>query len=957
MKKKANDIRAAREQAKQQNAQKFKNDAAKRNQEEEEKRIKDAEEVAAKKEAALLARIKAEHPEITDKRIKSSAKAAGLKSTFMVGKDKLLMTSFGKGNEAVPEKRVQGAEITDVNFPGMFTLERSTDAKASGFVISGRVDAYTDDPLNSRKKPGDDLIHNRVQLERRYFGTTFPDNIHIQLIYNILDIDKILTEHINNIVYTVNNLFRKEEEDNHDIIGQLFGLNEMSFEKFEETLNAEHNGKARSIDRFLNSPYLGYFGNTVYNKQLIDAANENKVNAAALRSYRKRNYYLLLLLSMTRQSLAHNNAYLFTLEPECDCADTPSNMAAARKALNDIFDDKVDKLNREFLSTSAKNLRILFKILRCVSEADKTRVARDYYDFSVRKTYKNMGFSMKTLREEMLALKDVPDMRSMEYDSVRSKMYNLLDFIIYERYLGSEKAAGEKLVNELRAAPNDFDKRLCYAHEADRLWQIIRSDVENELLPKMNGDYIKTLDNAVPELDEKAFADVLMKPSVSYFSKLMYLLTTFIDGKEINDLLTTLLSKFENIQSFLTVLESCGHPAKFKPEYQLLLRSGEIADELRFINSFARMTGKEKRKPPQKKDANAPRVVSFTEKSMYIDAATVLGYNKGKEELISKLDDASSGDKDKKDGGFSSFLLNNVLPSRRFAYLMRYSNAANVRRLAENKHIVSFVLGQIPDAQITRYYESVTGGEACGIETMRGELVRLLTGLSFEEFAYIGKGLDKAGYRLALERKKSLVGLYFTVLYLLTKNLVYVNSRYFLAFHCAERDAQIFDGLKYTEDFIKNDRAAFARDFLNQYPGKKRVKAYLDVNMANSDPWAIRQFRNTTEHLNAVREAYKHAQSIGAFKSYFELYHYLVQCDILEQYTESPTNLHGKTAAYFDLIQKHHTYSKDFVKALCVPFAYNLPRFKNLSIEGLFDMNRPGEDTMPEKIREMGEQA
>ena len=42
--------------------------------------------------------------EKSDINIKSKAKASGLKSSFVIG-DEVVMTSFGKGNSAVPEKR------------------------------------------------------------------------------------------------------------------------------------------------------------------------------------------------------------------------------------------------------------------------------------------------------------------------------------------------------------------------------------------------------------------------------------------------------------------------------------------------------------------------------------------------------------------------------------------------------------------------------------------------------------------------------------------------------------------------------------------------------------------------------------------------------------------------------------------------------------------------------------
>lgn len=40
----------------------------------------------------------------------------------------------------------------------------------------------------------------------------------------------------------------------------------------------------------------------------------------------------------------------------------------------------------------------------------------------------------------------------------------------------------------------------------------------------------------------------------------------------------------------------------------------------------------------------------------------------------------------------------------------------------------------------------------------------------------------------------------------------------------------------------------------------------------------------------------------------------------------------------------HRSYSKDAVKFLCLPFAYNLPRYKALTVEGLFDWNEYGQD-------------
>ena len=139
-----------------------------------------------------------------------NTKAAGLKSTFVV-EDKLLMTSFGKGNKAYLEKEIQGEEIKELKNPKKFDIEN----EQRGFLVKGNgMQSFADNPLVSVKDAGEDMIGCKAVLEEKFFGKTFSDNIHIQLIYNILDIDKILAIYSNNIVYAIDNLQRVEYEEN-----------------------------------------------------------------------------------------------------------------------------------------------------------------------------------------------------------------------------------------------------------------------------------------------------------------------------------------------------------------------------------------------------------------------------------------------------------------------------------------------------------------------------------------------------------------------------------------------------------------------------------------------------------------------------------------------------------------------------------------------------------------------
>ena len=97
--------------------------------------------------------------------------------------------------------------------------------------------------------------------------------------------------------------------------------------------------------------------------------------------------------------------------------------------------------------------------------------------------------------------------------------------------------------------------------------------------------------------------------------------------------------------------------------------------------------------------------------------------------------------------------------------------------------------------------------------------------------------------------------------------------------------------------------------------------------------------------MNALRNADRYIPDINSVGSYFELYHYLMQRTIMDQIEfDRKKGIVAETDIinsnrYSELVRTHGTYCKDFVKALNIAFAYNLPRYKNLSIDELFDRN------------------
>lgn len=214
-----------REKKKEQDQARYRQQAEEaRKAKEEAERLK--REEAYQKELSLIRKEQEQAAKGQDETLpkkKSKAKAAGLKSTFTLTPDRLLMTSFGSGNAALLDKYITGEEITSVDENSILSVA----SQKATFQVSGRTvkNAVVVNPLHlkngSTRKPGDDLIHCRDKLEIMYFGRNFQDNIHIQLIYNILDIEKVLAVQVNNIVFSLNNLLRRSESEYTDLIGYL----------------------------------------------------------------------------------------------------------------------------------------------------------------------------------------------------------------------------------------------------------------------------------------------------------------------------------------------------------------------------------------------------------------------------------------------------------------------------------------------------------------------------------------------------------------------------------------------------------------------------------------------------------------------------------------------------------------------------------------------------------------
>lgn len=962
-----------------------------------------------------------------EKNNKSKAKAMGVKSTFNINGNTVI-TTFGKGNNAIIEKEIENGVVSDVSEKQTIAVDVIQPRNKEFEVTKGRVSfPKENNPVLNQPQTedvkiqlGDEALSYKEELEKKYFGKTFNDNIHIQLIHNILTLEKDLAIYSNTASFLVNNIFAVDSEDeDYDIFTYLNTSN--TFEKVmnPQTVDARFRNNIIPINNKLvdlldirnnyskekprrENPRLSYYGNVFYTKKGKLRSDEDIYNCFAI---------LGNIRNFVTDSLSNEriSAIIYNL----NIVDNSFN-----RTLDNVIGEMVDSLNKSFINNNKTNYYILLSAYNCNDDLEiKNQLTGEFYDFTVKKSFKNMGFSIKMLRERIIE-NHRNDLKNKKYDSCRSKLYQLLDFAIYHYYLHHPEK-GENNIVQLRATRREEDKEAFYAAEAKRLYREIKTEFD--------GIAARTTPTSISRIDPeevnifKDCIEMLDSTKFDYFSKMIYILTLFLDGKQINELLTSLIHSFDNINSFKNILNETGNSDEFVSPYMFFNhnRTVRIANELRIINSFARMK------------LNDPNY----KKAQYIDAMVALGTDMNKEELSEEADRILAPKQ--RDHSVRNFLANNVLNSNRYKYLIRYIRPSMASAIASNKNIVCHVLKDIPEAQIKRYYDSVfmvhivdktkldkNGGflqynvapPKAPLKEMQQKLAEEIAIVGYDAFRNVKqKARNGSEDALDKERKKAVVRLYLTVVYIFVKNMVQVNSRYVIAFHCLERDSKFFgydlrkkrtDSLGnavynknyhyLTKAYINTANMLYNAELDKPFKERKKVKRPINQRFcrilcndmefgtpginskdeyvlspelrasvrpmleneklgdnASLPQSVIREFRNNVAHLNLVRtldhtltlpdgRCVTPVSLLGEFKTYFEAYHFLMQlqiCGSTQRCGNKRICEYEEMSALKDWLLARGRYSKNTVKTLCTPFGYNLIRYKNLSINELFDKN------------------
>ena len=868
------------------------------------------------------------------------AKAYGIKNNILID-DILYTTTFGEGNAHKLSKKTIKDDVEEIDKESEFKLD-SNSPKLDVALKRGNSKKVDINNPQYRKKA--DIININPKINKLIFGDEFKnDNIHIQIAYNILDMNKIISLYYYNIVYAINNLVRDIDISDEDFIGMLSYKN--TFEQYNPYINdtGKENytyeqvknesvdpRKAKGFYKFDNYARAAYPYFSVFKcyKGKSDSDNEES---------KKYNFNVLRILSFVRQSVAHSYKTSFNSLYRVNSDSSNSLSKDLIDIINEKFNEDLNKINKNFEENAKVNLWIISKITGM--NEDKT-LAKDYYNFSMIKENRNIGIKVARVREKLFDyyFKNYNiDMRDEKHDSYRPKINLIYEYIIY-KYFENNKNEKEEYVKKLRelAQYKDCEQR--------------KDEIYEEIAKKFAKTNDKYKDIVVKEINEAIkikkdiktvnFSTKLTVDKFSLFSKLIYFVSLLLEKKEQNELIASLINKLDDIESFNKIYKDITNDEiKYNLNYSLFNKAGAIASELRIIKNLSHAGAKLEK---------AGGII-------YEDVLRSLGYEGSKvKETISNFE------KNKNEHPFRNFIINNIIQSTRYKYVAKYINTKNCQKYIKNENLIKNILNDIPKDQLNKYYKSIT--KENNIVDKKGDIVeRLYKGLKNVNYYYIKSRFESSFSNDCHEDIKSLITLYYTVIYLAVKNLVKINSVFIIGFECIERDYDIIKNFPSNRNDLydsKTKELYLVRgnsntddtnsSVLEFYKAKnKHNYDYLEKNIEEFESIdgienIFKKIRNNVMHMSIVNKSYKYLEDVkleinpksklgNPVPIYYDLYVYVLEQILLDEYKEIKT----KVKEYSKLNVRNH-YDKDLLKILLVPFGYNLARYKNLTIRDLF---------------------
>ena len=529
---------------------------------------------------------------------------------------------------------------------------------------------------------------------------------------------------------------------------------------------------------------------------------------------------------------------------------------------------------------------------------------KKYYLYILNEPDKNIGLSLPKIITWSKSL--FPP--TIKNEEKLKKYHNILRYHLYN-YLTKNHELRDKYLILLQEAKAE-EKDLLYQKLTQEIGPMPFQEVNDICAPidfKKNYRKLNNLD------DQKIMQEILdIKYDWHHFSLQIYALAKFLTLKETNTLISTLIKKLQSMADLKKAGEIMGlDMANYLKNEDFFIPFNDLDQvirELRIINSTRRFTSWKNQK---------------IENSFVLEGLKLFKNAYSDEELQAFLAEKSSltiYQSKRIKNPFKNFIRNNICKAKDFDYIIRYMDAKKVSELLYHKpDLVAFLFSQINPLLIEKYLAY-------------GVTVESISELTLESLA---QNIRQGNMDYSLNVK-----LYLKCLGTLIKNMVRINSSYFIAFSFYERDYKFIDPkynpekriydakynldlLSFTKQKLKADTTAKAVNNFNLLPKSNNMKNNILV-----------LYRNLIEHLeiNNIICATKFPPNFK-YRNFFKIYHYCLQKELL---TLSTYNDNEFVKECLNDINKYGTYSKKLLYALNAIFLYNSARYKDISAEKIF---------------------
>lgn len=861
---------------------------------------------------------------------------------------------------------------------------------------------------------------NRVKTlsyVQKRFDITNDNNIEIQIYHNFEDIKKIITTYFNNVIYTINSLYKDVSGDDSfvfDKIGSLkvdkdwanflpdnpnlkqkweqeylpnfqkvlnrFGL------KTEKTLQvnyikclqyvAQKNGYKTQFEVKISEKLQQKLDNLIKDKQknehLLKLAhtptNEfcKDANKIVLYKYFFKNkriekivlaelekdeilksliekidesvivYNYLRLFGAIRQYVVHNNQKI-RIENNIHINDNPKRDVA------------------DFTNRFAKNNHKYFCILKDLYNDEE--VFNTFYEYIIFEDAKSLCISIQNIKKEISKIVDITqDVSKDNLSEYQNKFKTLVCFEITQ-YLKEHQSLLVEIQVGLKESDSDADKQKIY----EKCSQIF--------VKEFNGfenlrNSIKKFVGNTPKGQEFSFYPKSYLNNQSIFFNAIYVMSKFLTQKESSIMFSKLLAKYNSIKSLLEIAGLVdlkinqdilkGHKTLFaldvkdknQENYTILqeYNVNKIIQQLKILKSI------------RSKDV-AIKDSFMNELSRIFDLFKCkdIGFDEFKNSLNLDEDQEQSMAKFKLKP-LKSYFRNEVYLSKQYQFISNFSSTKLCRQIMSNKNLIRFVIANMLDKdnqeclQMQNYIAKIYHDFKCEFVDIKSseyllnqeqidELVECLYNFTLDDV------VDTI-FKKTNKNYKVIVRLYITVCYLIIKNIVSQNSNYIIQIQDYEN---LYNKINNIYEIEAKDRSikydlSVVNDFLEKSPNKtsrsyKQLVGLLQKdyikNYVSKSEYAnlLNVYRNMVVHMSLFNDLYEVGFDFGSIeniKSYFGLYQTLVQWII----KETAIKVWGQDY-YNQNFQKDNDkrYSTKLCIALNIPFAYNMSRFNNNTIE------------------------